>query len=79
LVAYDFYQPGARAAARQPKPATPKAQKVVVDMTAQEAAEELRQHLKNTPPMIMAKDAEKIKKPVGRPPKVKADQDFPNV
>ena len=79
LVAYDFYQPGARAAARQPKPATPKAQKVVVDMTAQEAAEELRKSLKNTPPMIMAKDAEKIKKPVGRPPKVKADQDFPNV
>lgn len=70
LVAYDFYQVGARAAARATKPPPPAPKKVVVDMTAQQAADELRKSFEKTPPMIPAKK-------VGRPKKeVNADQDF---
>jgi hypothetical protein len=78
LIAYDFYQVGAKAAAKAVKPPTGAPKKVVVDMTAQEAADELRKTLK--PAMMMAKDVVKteIKKPVGRPKKVEAqpDQNF---
>jgi len=79
LIAYDFYVPGARAAARQAtKPVKTTPQKVVVDLTAQEAADELRKSFEKKP-LVMAKDikpAQKVK-PILRPMgKVQADQEF---
>lgn len=93
LVAYDFYQVGAKAAAvattRNAKvPVQPK--KVVVDMTAQEAADELRKSIRTTV-TEKVKQKELIKtvnsveqkiKSAAKPKEVKEkvadDQDFDN-